>query len=68
MLESMLLVKDWLSQIALANESFLLLDVDWFAIQELTEYLKPLYDATTAIQGKKLTAGEFFGEWLKCKD
>ena len=27
----------------------------------------PVYDRTTAIQLKKLTAVEFFGKWLKCK-
>ena len=47
--ESMLLVRDLLGQIALANESFVLSDVDRFALQELTECLKPVYDTTTAI-------------------
>ena len=51
----------------MANKSLLLSDVDWCDVEELTECLKPDYDTTTAIQLKKLTAGEFFGEWLKCK-
>ena len=42
-------------------------DVDWFAVQELTESFKLVYDTTTAIKLKKLTTGEFFGELLKCK-
>ena len=45
----------------------LLSDVDWFAAQELTKCLKPVHDMYTAIQLKKLTTHEFFGEWLKCK-
>ena len=63
----MVLVRDLLGQIALANESLLLSDGDWHAIQELIECLKPVYDTTTAIQLNKVTAGEFFAEWLKCK-
>ena len=66
MLESMLYVGDLLDQIALANESLLFSNSEWVAIRELTESLKPVYEATIAIQLKKLTAGEFFGEWLKC--
>ena len=66
MFESMLLVRDLLGQIALANQSLLLSEVDtWFAVQELNECIKPVYHTTTAIQLKKLTAGEFFDEWLK---
>jgi len=67
MLHSMLLVRDLLDQIALANESLLLSNADWMIIQGLTACLKPVYEATVAIQLKKLTAGEFFAEWLKCK-
>ena len=67
MLKSMLLVRDLLGQIALANEFLLLSKVDWFGVQELAECLKPVYDTTTAMQLKKLTADEFFDEWLKCK-
>ena len=67
MLESMLCVRDLLDQIALANESLLLLNSEWVAIHELTESLKPVHEAAIAIQLNKLTAGEFFGEWLKCK-
>ena len=63
----MLLVRDLLGQIALTNKSFLLSDVHWFVVHELTECLKPVYDMTTAIQQKKLTTGELFSNWLKCK-
>ena len=63
----MLLVKNLLGQIALANKSFFLSDVDLFSEQELTKCIKLVNDTITAIQLKKLTAGEFFGEWLKCK-
>ena len=63
----MLHVGNLLVQIALTNESLVLSDVDWFAVRELTECLKPVYDTTTAIQRKKLTAGEFSSRWLKCK-
>ena len=48
-------------------KSLLSSDIDWFAVQELTKCLKPVYDTTTALQLKKLIAGEFFGECLKCK-
>ena len=67
MCESMLLVRDLSSQITMANESFFLSDIDWFAVEELTKCLKPVYDTTTAIELKKLTTGEFFSEWLKCE-
>ena len=63
----MLFVRGLLGQVAFANESLLLSGVDWFAIQKLTDCLKPAYETSTAIQLKKLTAGEFFGEWVKCK-
>ena len=63
MLESVLRIRDILGQIAMANDNPLLSDVDWFAEQELTECLKPVYDTTTAIQPKKLTADDFFGKW-----
>ena len=63
MCESMLLVRGLLSQLALANKSLLLSDIDWLAIQELTECLKPVYGMITAIQLKKLTAGG----WQKCR-
>ena len=63
----MLLVRDLVGQIAMANESYLLSDVDWFAVQELIECLIPVYDTTTASQSKNVTAGEFLREWPKCK-
>ena len=66
MLKCMLLASDLLGHITLANKSLFLSDVDWFAVLEFTECLKPVYDTTTEIQLKKSTAGEFFGEWLKC--
>ena len=53
MLGSILLVRDLLGQIVLLNESLLLLGVDGFAVQELTECLKPVYDTTTVILLKK---------------
>ena len=59
---SMLLVRGLLGQIPLANEPLFLSDADWFAVQEITECSKPVYDPTIAIQLKKLTAGKFFGE------
>ena len=65
MIENMMFVRDILGQIALANESLLLSDVDGFAVQELTERLKAVHDMTIAIQQKKLTSDEFFGQWLK---
>ena len=49
MLETMLLVKGLLCQIAQTNKSLLLSDDDWFATQELTECLKPVYDTTTEL-------------------
>ena len=49
MLDGMLFVRDLLGQIALANESLLLSDINWFAVLELTECLKLVYDSTTAI-------------------
>ena len=64
--ECMLCARDLLAQMALVNGSFLLSD-DWFAVQELTECLKPVYGMITAIHLKKLTAAEFFDKWLKCK-
>ena len=67
MFESMLHVRDLLDQIALANESLLLSNEDWVAAHDLTECLKPVYEATMAFHFRKLTAGEFFGQWLKCK-
>ena len=36
-------------------------------MQELTECSKPVYDTITAIELKKFTAGEFFGEWPRFK-
>ena len=56
-----------LNKIALAKESLLLSLVDWFAVKKVTEYFNSVYDSITAVQLKKLTAGEFFGQLLKCK-
>ena len=58
----MLLVRNLLDHIALAIESLIWSTVDWFAVQELTKCLKPVYDTITAIQQKKLSTGEFFDE------
>ena len=59
----MLLVRDLLNQITLANESLLLSDVDWFVVQELTQCLKLVCDTIIPIQLKKSTARV----WLMCK-
>ena len=67
MLESVLLVRNLLGQFALMNKALLVSKVDWFAILELTKCLKSVCDMTTAIEQKKLTADEFFEEWLKYK-
>ena len=48
--ENMLVVRGFLGRIALANESRLLSNVDWFAEQGLAEYSKTVYDTTTTIQ------------------
>ena len=67
MLDSVAEKKSFLNQIGLANESLLLLDEDWEKISDVTEALKPLREATCALQLKNLTAGEFLAQWIKCK-
>ena len=67
MLDSVVEKKSFLNQIGLANESLLLLDEDWEKISDITETLKPLREATCALQMKNLTAGEFLAQWIKCK-
>ena len=49
------------------NEFLLWSGIDWLVAQEIAECLKAVHDMITAIQLKKLTAGKFFSEWLKCK-
>ena len=66
MLDSVVEKKSFLNQIGLANESLLLLDEDWEKISDITEALKPLREATCALQMKNLTAGEFLAQWIKC--
>lgn len=67
MLQSVVDSKSFLLQIALANESLLLGDEEWAAINNLLFSLKPLHNTTIALQLRNLTAGEFLCEWLKCK-
>ncbi|XP_068237829.1 uncharacterized protein [Palaemon carinicauda] len=67
MLDSVLGKKLFLNQIGLANESLLILEEDWEKISDITEALKPLREATCALQMKNLTAGEFLAQWVKCK-
>lgn len=67
MLQSVMAGKTFLCQIGLANDSLMLPEDDWETIEHLIMCLKPVYDTTLAIQMRKLTAGMFLGEWLKCK-
>ncbi|KAH9636407.1 hypothetical protein HF086_006167 [Spodoptera exigua] len=42
-------------------------DSFWIEIQNLIACLKPVYEATIALQREQLTIGDFFTEWLNCK-
>lgn len=67
MLESVVAGKSFLDQIALANESLLLLENEWEIIMDLLHSLKPIYETTKTLQLRNLVAGQFLGEWMKCK-
>lgn len=67
MLKSAVVRKSFLDQIALANESFLLLEGERQIIKNLLHSLKPIFKATKTVQLRNLVAGQFLGEWMKCK-
>ncbi|KAK4301466.1 hypothetical protein Pmani_026385 [Petrolisthes manimaculis] len=67
MLESVVVSKSFLDQIGLTNESLLLLEDEWEIIKDLLHSLKPIYEATKTLQFRNLVAGQFLGEWMKCK-
>lgn len=67
MLESMIDNKSFLNRVVWTGESLLLSDNEWEKITEMTEALRPLHEAMSALRMKNITAGEFLAEWLKCR-
>lgn len=48
--------------------SLLVSDLFWENIHSIVKCLKPAYIATIALQKKKLTMGDFYIQWIECKN
>lgn len=53
MLLSLINIREFLDQIALANESLLVTDHEWKDIENLIHGLKPIYDATISLSAQR---------------
>lgn len=67
MIKSLIETKDFLEQVPFINGNLVLSEEEWDFAKLLLRTLEPVYAATVKLQQKNLTAGEFYGEWLRCK-
>ena len=67
MLESICKCKNFLNELSFTNETLLITEEQWNTIEGIVIGLKQVYILSKVLQTKSLTAGHFFGTWIKTK-